>query len=823
MNNCNITLVLLIQPNTLCLTFNTQTIMKIKATLLISLLTLGVTFGYSQLSKNPNKFLGNITTAYSIRSDFGTYWNQLTPENETKWASIEGTRDVYNWDTVDKQYKYCQDNNIPFKFHCLIWGSQYPTWMDKLSQNEQLEEITEWFDAVAERYPDLDYIDVVNEALPGHAPAPYKNALGGDGTSGYDWIVKSFIMARERWPKAVLIYNDFNTFQWNTDGFIDLLKKIVAAGAPIDAAGCQSHDLNDMSGANFKTVLEKIHNQTGLPILISEYDINLQDDQLQLTRFKEQIPIMWEADYVAGVTLWGYIYGSTWVDHSGLIKNGVERPALTWLREYMLTDAAINAKSPLMNIGQYGYITASSSVVQINTEATIKAKAYSDNDSIAEILVYVNDSLLSKSNESSLELKWTPTLAGNYSFTMKVLNNADSIILEKNCLVKVFEPGTPFKGEPIALPGILEAEDFDNGANGVAYNDTDSKNDGGKYRTDSGVDIDSSADGGFVVGWTASGEWLEYTVKVDEEQLMVWSAKVASGLSGSAFKIYMGDTDITGIINVPQTASSDWSVYTEVKGRTKVSMPVGTYKLRLVIESPYCNIDKITFSKSTGNEILTTPYGSTPIAIPGTLEVELFDNGMEGIAYKDSDSKNDGDANFRTNTGVDISKGNGGNVISKTAVGEWLLYTVTVKDEQVYEWSAHVASVITSSAFRIYMGNTDITGRIQVPSTVNNTFTQVTGKTKIALPAGTYQLKLAIEGSNCNIDKIVFSPQTSVNSLENAKLDGVYEVFSIMGIRYGKVEINNGDTSNLSGMYPHGIYILRKQDGSGESRRIVIR
>lgn len=795
--------------------------MKIKATLLLSLLALGSTCGYAQLSKNPNKFLGNITTAYSIRSDFSTYWNQLTPENETKWGSIEGTRDVYNWTTVDKQYKYCKDNKIPFKFHCLIWGSQYPKWMDNLSQEEQLEEITEWFDAVAKRYPDLEYIDVVNEALPGHAPAPYKNALGGDGASGYDWIVKSFIMARERWPKAVLIYNDFNTFQWNTDGFISLLKKIVAAGAPVDAAGCQSHDLNDMSGANFKTVLEKIHNQTGLPILISEYDINLQDDQLQLTRFKEQIPVMWEADYVAGVTLWGYIYGSTWVDHSGLIKNGVERPALKWLREYMLTDAAINAKSPLMNVGLYAYISASASSVLINTETTITVKT-NGNDSIAKLQVYVNDSLLSESTETTLELKWTPTATGDYTFKTKLLNSSDSVILEKSCMVKVYEPSKPFKGEPIALPGILEAEDFDNGANGIAYYDTDDKNDGGKYRADSGVDIDSSPDGGYVIGWTASGEWLEYTVKIEEKQSMVFSAKVSSGLTGGAFRILMGTTDITGKIPVPQTASNSWSVYTEVKGRTKIEMPVGTYKLRLAIEGGSCNIDKITFEKSTGNEILTTPYNNQPIAIPGTLEAELFDNGLEGIAYKDSDSKNDGNAAFRTDTGVDITKGNGGNYVGKTAVGEWLMYTVKVEDEQIYEWSAHVSSVITSSAFRIYMGNTDITGRIQVPSTVNNTFTQVTGKTKIALPAGTYQLKLAIEGANCNIDKVVFSPQTGVDNLEQVEFNGIYNVFSITGSRLGDVEISNGNTSNLSNKFPNGIYILRKPNGSGESRRIVI-
>ncbi|MBN1117063.1 MAG: endo-1,4-beta-xylanase [Bacteroidales bacterium] len=800
--------------------------MKIRVTLLLSLLAVSSLIGYAQLSKNPNKFLGNITTNYAIRDDFSTYWNQLTPENETKWGSIEGTRDVYNWETVDRQYQYCKEHNFPFKFHTLIWGGQYPVWMDDLSQSEQLEEITEWFDTVAKKYPDLEYIDVVNEAIPSHAPAPYKNALGGDGVSGYDWIVKAFVMARERWPQAVLIYNDYNTFQWNTNEFIDLLQKIVEAGAPVDAAGCQSHDLNDMSGDNFKTVLEKIHNETGLPILISEYDINIEDDEEQLTRISEQIPIMWEADYVAGVTFWGYIYGSTWVDHSGLIKNGVERPALKWLREYMLTDEAINAKSPLMDISQYAYITSSANMVEINTEATIKGKAHSRNDTIKEILVYVNGSLLSTIADTLFELNWTPTVADYYTFVMEVYNNADSLILEKSYKLMAYEPSTPFGDEPIALPGILEAEDFDNGVNGVAYSDSDTANLGGEYRTDCGVDIGTD-NGEYFIGWTSGGEWLEYTVSVEEEQLMVWSARVASGLTGAAFRIYMGDTDITGRVPIPQTASNSWSVYTEVKGRTKIAMPVGTYALRLVIESPYGNIDKITFETSTGDEILTEPYGSEPIAIPGTMEVELFDNGIEGIAYNDTDSENEGDAEFRTDCGVDIVNGNGGMALGYNVVGEWLIYTVSVETEQVYYWYADVSSGVASSgAFRLYMGETDITGLIQVPQTGNwNTYTRLSGETAVALPAGTYQLRLAIEGTNCNIDKVIFSAeplQSSVTDIKTDYFEGVYEVFSLMGIRLGDVEISNGDISNLNGQYPTGVYILRKQDGSGESRQILI-
>ena len=799
--------------------------MKIKATLLVTLLAVCSTCGYAQLSKNPNKFLGNITTAYSVRSDFNTYWNQLTPENETKWASVEGTRGVFNWATVDKEYQYCKDHNFPFKFHTLVWGGQYPSWMDALSQADQLVEITKWFDAAAKRYPDLQYIDVVNEALTGHNPAPYKNALGGDGASGYDWIVKAFIMARERWPKAVLIYNDFNTFQWNTDAYIDLLKKIVAAGAPVDAAGCQSHDLNDLSGANFKTVLEKIHNQTGLPIVITEYDINLEDDQLQLTRFKEQIPIMWEANYVVGITLWGYIYGSTWVDFSGLIKNGVERPALTWLRQYMLTDVAINAKSPLITLGKYAFINPSAGLVAINTEATIKAKAYSEKDIIAKMKVYVNDVLFVDSTASSLELKWKPTVAGTYTFKLKAYNGADSLLFEKTCTAKAYVPSTPFKTVPIALPGIVQAEDFDNGINGVAFSDTDDKNDGGKYRTN-GVDIGSQATNEYFVGWTSAGEWLEYTVKVDESQLMIWSARVSSANTNATIRIYMGDVDLTGKVPVPQSANSDWSVYNEVKGRTKVALPVGTYKLRILIESSSCNIDKVTFTKSIGNEVLTTPYGATPVALPGVVEMELFDKGTDGTGYKDNESANRGDAKFRTTEGVDISIGNGGQVIGYTVTGEWLIYTVSVAKEQVFNWSADVASGVTGSAFSIILGNTNITGKIQVPQTGNNTwstYTKVTGKTTIALPAGTHQFKLIIDNGNCDIDKVTFTAvATGVDDLQVDQFEGVYEVFSAMGIHMGNVKIANGDISSLKSRFSHGFYILRKHDGSGKSKRILI-
>ena len=94
--------------------------------------------------------------------------------------------------------------------------------------------------------------------------------------------------------------------------------------------------------------MDLINKELQMPMYITEYDIASTDDNKQLKQYKAQIPYMWEADYCAGVTLWGFIYGKTWTDngkgYSGIVKNGVERPALTWLREYMASDAAKNAK-----------------------------------------------------------------------------------------------------------------------------------------------------------------------------------------------------------------------------------------------------------------------------------------------------------------------------------------------------------------------------------------------------------------------------------------------------------------------------------------------
>jgi endo-1,4-beta-xylanase len=283
------------------------------------------------------KFVGNITTRGQVRSDFLQFWDQLTPENEGKWGRIEGSRDNMNWDSMDSAYQFAKDNGIPFKAHTLVWGSQQPTWLNGLSAAEQREEVEEWIRLFCERYPEAEMIDVVNEPPP-HTEPVYMNALGGAGESGWDWIVQSFTWAHQYCPNSILILNDFNTIEYEADNsrFINIVKALQAAGAPIDALGAQAHDAYQLPTATVKMYIDKMATETGLPIYISEYDINLAGDSEQEAIMMSQFEMFWDHPDVKGITFWGYVTGQTWKANTGLMSaQGQQRPAMTWLMDFM--------------------------------------------------------------------------------------------------------------------------------------------------------------------------------------------------------------------------------------------------------------------------------------------------------------------------------------------------------------------------------------------------------------------------------------------------------------------------------------------------------
>src|SRR5262245_18422259 len=63
---------------------------------------------------------------------------------------------------------------------------------------------------------------------------------------------------------------------------------------------------------------------------------------------------------------------------------------------------------------------------------------------------------------------------------------------------------TPASGVRAAIPGLIQAEDFDDGGPGIGYQDSTVVNAGGAYRS-TGVDIEQATEGTFDVGWIAPG------------------------------------------------------------------------------------------------------------------------------------------------------------------------------------------------------------------------------------------------------------------------------------------------------------------------------
>lgn len=150
---------------------------------------------------------------------------------------------------------------------------------------------------------------------------------------------------------------------------------------------------------------------------------------------------------------------------------------------------------------------------------------------------------------------------------------------------------TPYPSVAAHIPGRIEAEHYDRGCPGVAYLDTDVENVGGAFRDDE-VDIEAAADigGGFNVGWLRDGEWLKYTVNVQQSGTYDLHFRVASDGNGSVVRLSLGAEPISAAITLPNTGGwQNWQTVTH----PAVYLEQGIQTLTLHIDDGDLNVNFI--------------------------------------------------------------------------------------------------------------------------------------------------------------------------------------------------------------------------------------
>ncbi|MGI4790087.1 MAG: carbohydrate-binding protein, partial [Janthinobacterium lividum] len=240
----------------------------------------------------------------------------------------------------------------------------------------------------------------------------------------------------------------------------------------------------------------------------------------------------------------------------------------------------------------------------------------------------------------------TPTAAGTSSVSLSATNaggTGKATLTLTISAAAVTE--SPYGGTAWAIPGQVEAENYDVGGEGVAYHDSDSQNQGGAYRSD-GVDIraiTSDAGGGYQVGWTNQGEYLNYTVNVTAAGTYQFQARVASGTSvgssGGSLHFSVDGTNVTGAMAVPGTGSYD--TFTTIKSGS-VTLTAGPHVIQLFEEADN-GYDLNWFSvKSVGPSYQINASGS---AVSPFVADEFFTSAGTGMSSTGSTITTAGVAN----------------------------------------------------------------------------------------------------------------------------------------------------------------------------------
>ena len=258
------------------------------------------------------------------RETIEKYFNKVVFENDLKWG--RWLEPKYR-DSVLAALPWFEARDIAVRGHVMVW----PSWehlpsalfTDEVKQDPaEIKQLVD--DHIADQTGALNgrlaEWDVANETFKHH---DLLDILGRDALA--DW----FREAKAGAPQTQLFYNDYTMFQLGeaSDHFYNTVKELKDKGAPIEGIGEQGHFASNPPG--IPTVLATLDKfgALGLPIQISEFDIDTDDAELQADYTRDFLTATFSNPNVMGVVQWGFWEKSHWLPRAALWdKNWNLRP-----------------------------------------------------------------------------------------------------------------------------------------------------------------------------------------------------------------------------------------------------------------------------------------------------------------------------------------------------------------------------------------------------------------------------------------------------------------------------------------------------------------
>jgi GH35 family endo-1,4-beta-xylanase len=250
-------------------------------------------------------------------------FNVAVLENNLKWQPLAGDwGEGWTVEAATKGVEWLAQRGIPTRGHVLVWPSfrNLPRSVKALEKDPPKlraavsQHVTQLATAMRGK---LVHWDVLNEPFDNH---DLMDLLGEDVM--VDW----FKLARAADPTAKLFINDYAILSGgggttaHRDNYERVIKLLIDKGAPLDGVGMQGHFGTSLTGPEDMLVILDRYAKLGKQIWITEYDVDLDDEELAARFTQDFYTTLFSHPAVGGILMWGFWDGAHWHKNAPLFR-----------------------------------------------------------------------------------------------------------------------------------------------------------------------------------------------------------------------------------------------------------------------------------------------------------------------------------------------------------------------------------------------------------------------------------------------------------------------------------------------------------------------